>query len=523
MSGRSGGRGVVVVSLVASAWGCAGGGEGRTADGATLGFTSDATEDDSGPSTTSGAASSSSDGSSGEPSSTSAAESSSSASTEDVSSTSEEPSTSAAATTEGTTTEGATTAWTTTEEGTTGALPACGDGVVDMGEECDDGAMVDGDGCNADCTASGKLLWQDAVGGLMGQNEEAFGAAVDSKGNFYVTGTIALTASNHDLWHRKYNGEGEELWTLTHAGPAGTKDVGRAAAVAGGEALYIGGYQAVSGQSNNALLLRYDAEGKVVWTRSFNGSNNGSDLLTDAALDAEGNVVAVGQVNTAADGHDVWMRKYSAAGGVMWTRTYGGAAKGHDIAYGVAVASNGSLFVVGTEVVTNESNNMWLGKYDADGNLLWSKVRNGAANKADFLFGAAVDPSGDVVVCGYEGMNGLPWQVWVRRYSAAGEIVWTDTYAGSTGEGAISYDIARDAAGDFVITGGEVNGGIRRIMVRKYSPEGAARWTQTVPPSATGPDHGRAVAIAPDNSIYVVGTASGGAGSLDMWFGRFSQ
>ena len=411
---------------------------------------------------------------------------------------------------------------TTTDGSTTGVEPGCGDGVVQPGEECDDGNMADADGCNADCVVSAKLLWSEAVGGGGGQAEEAYGAAVDELGNFYVAGFIAPNATNNDVWHRKYDPQQKPLWTQTYDGPAKTKDQGRAIVVDVGQAYYVGGYQAVANVSNDALLRRHGADGTAVWTKSYNGAANGSDILWDAAVDVDGNVIVVGQVATVSDGSDVWLRKYSAAGAVLWTRTYGGVAKGTAVAYGVAAASGGYFYVTGTETVTNESSNMWLGKYDPDGNLVWSKVRNGPGNKADYLMGAAADPSGDVIVCGYEGMVTYPWEVWIRRYDSAGTIVWTDVYGGESGEGAFCYDVARDQDGNFVMTGGEMVSGIRQILIRKYDADGKALWTKKVPAPVAGPDHGRSIAVGPDNSIFVAGTADVGIDGRDMWFGRFA-
>ncbi|MEZ4450227.1 MAG: hypothetical protein R3B09_12190 [Nannocystaceae bacterium] len=423
----------------------------------------------------------------------------------------------------GTTDPSTTSVSSTTDEGTTGVMEGCGDGILQDGEACDDGNLVDGDGCNSDCTPSGALLWSDSQGGGLGQSDEAWGCDVDMDGALYVAGMISIAPSSTDLWYRKYDADQQVAWTLTYNGVANGKDQGRAIKVEPSQNFYVAGYEAVTSQSNNAWIRRLSGDQTPLWTKTYNGVANGSDLLLDVALDTAGGVVAVGYQTVTDQGQDVWMRRYNDAGVATWTRTYAGVGAGNDQAMRVAVGGDGSIFVAGIETVTGEGINMWLAKLDPDGNILWTRVRNGPANKADYLTGVAVDPSGDAIVCGYEGLVTFPWQVWVRRYTGDGMIVWTDTYAGASNEGAYCNDIERDLDGNYVITGAEIVDAVRRVMVRKYDPDGGALWTTTVEPLAAGPDYGRNLAIGPDNSIFVVGAADLGMDGRDMWMGRFSE
>src|SRR5262249_44115174 len=53
---------------------------------------------------------------------------------------------------------------------------ACGNGVLEVGELCDDGNLVDGDGCDADCFASGGVLWTQIYD--LGNSGDDFAEAV---------------------------------------------------------------------------------------------------------------------------------------------------------------------------------------------------------------------------------------------------------------------------------------------------------------------------------------------------------
>lgn len=411
----------------------------------------------------------------------------------------------------------------TSSTSTTGPFKGCGDGLIDGDEACDDGNMIDADGCNDDCTVSGELLWSDSLGSGLGQPDEAFAAATDGFGNLYVAGYVSVDGPSSDIWYRKYDDAGAELWTTTVDGPASGKDQGRAIAAEDSELFYVGGYTPVAMESNNTWLRRHGADGSTIWTEAYNGVSASSDIIRAIALDGIGGLVAVGHTTVTGEGQNVWMRRYSEGGVATWTRTFGGAGLGNDSGIAVAVAGDGSIYVGGAETVPGEGYNMWLAHLDQDGNTLWTRVRNGPANKADYINGVVALPGGDAIVCGYEGMADIPWQAWIRRYDNAGGIVWTTTYDGETHEGAYCDAIARDSAGDLVFTGGENVDGVRRIMVRKLADDGSTRWGTTVPPAAAGPDFGRGVAIGPDDSIYVVGAADMGTDARDLWVGRFRR
>jgi len=423
---------------------------------------------------------------------------------------------------EGSSSDGSSSGTTGDPSTSTGAPVGCGDGIVDGDELCDDGNDIDADGCNADCTPSGALLWSDQIGSGLGNDDDAFDAAVDSFGNFYVVGYISTESAGRDIWYRKYDDMGEELWTKTVDGPLSASDQGRGIIVEDTELFYVGGFTPVMDQSQNTWLRRHGADGSELWTKTYNGAANSGDIIRGLARAEGKDVIAVGHHNVGVGAQDMWLRRYSESGVALWTRTYEGSAMGNDQAEAVAVADDGSIYVVGNETVAGEGYNMWLSKLDPDGNILWTRLRNGASNKGDYLRGVAVDPSGDAIVCGYESMIDVPWQSWVRRYDTDGLIVWTETYDGESHEGAHCFGLVRDLVGDFVFTGGEIVDGSRKVFVQKRSSDGTLRWTRTVPSPSTGSDFGRGIAAGPDNSVYVAGSVGGVDDARDIWVGRFS-
>ncbi|MBK8715491.1 MAG: hypothetical protein IPN32_12170 [Deltaproteobacteria bacterium] len=426
----------------------------------------------------------------------------------------------------------------TLDEGSSGTLPTsltnaddddgggpavCGDGNLDVNEICDDGNTDDADGCNADCTPSGEILWEQTVGSGLAGVDEGFGVSVDAAGNFVVVGYVATAAGGNDGWVRRYSPMGGAYWTVMHAGPGAGNDNFTGVGLDADGSVYAVGYQSGADASNDGLVRKVDTFGADLWVSAFDApSAAASTVVQNVAIDDAGNVIVVGYHDSTAAGQEIMLRKFGPDGTVAWTRSYGGAALGDDRGYGVAATVGGDIYVAGTEFVAAEAFNMWLGKYDVDGNLLWSRGTNGAASLDDYLIAVEVDDDDDAYVCGYQGTVNQPWQTFLRRYDSDGVIVWTDQYLGETMEGAHCSGLGRAPDGDLVMVGGEIEATVRAALVRRVSADGDVKWSRKYPGGAAGPDYGRDAFIDDAGVIYVTGALDVGTDARDLWVAQLS-
>ncbi len=407
----------------------------------------------------------------------------------------------------------------------TSSPPKCLDGTVDEGEQCDDGNDVNGDGCNRDCQLSGQLVWQTSLGSGLGQIDQAYDIAPQPDGSALVTGYISADAEgSRDGWMGRYDSDGLLTWEVVLTGPGGANDEIRAVLTDGAGNVFASGYTSgPKGQRLDAWVGQYDLMGEPVWTQSYNGSDSLNDIFNTVALDADGNVILGGYSQSPTSGNDVFLRKLAADGSVLWSRVFPGPNGGTDLIWKLDVSPAGHIYAAGyQEGPDGEGRNSWLAKYDADGNEIWSRSFNGPESNNDYLVGIAVLGEDDVVVSGYEEGNAIPWQVVVRRYDALGMTVWTDRYAGGSGEGAHAFGVEADPEGAIVVTGGEILGKIRHVLVRKYDMAGAELWTSIVPGGAAGPDYGREVTIGSAGEVWLAGAVDTGADDRDIWVGRFT-
>jgi hypothetical protein len=376
--------------------------------------------------------------------------------------------------------------------------------------------------CERDCPRSGQLVWEHVHGSGLGEIDEGWDVAMAPDGTFHVVGYVHAELEGPTIaWRRKFSAIGGMLSTQTHAGPGTGNNQFRGAVVDDDGNLYVAGYENVPMESANAWIRRHAPDGSTDWTVTYDGPNSSSDVFNGLTRDAAGNLLVVGYHNVPGEGHDVFLRKMSPAGNVLWTRSYTGAGGDHDIGWSVSAADDGHFFVVGYVTIPGEGRNMWLGKYDTDGNLLWERAYNGAAGLDDELRGVAAGPSGEVYVCGFARPENQH-EIFVRRYDASGIIEWTDLGPGESGEGGRCFGMARDLDDNLVVVGDERIEGVRHLLVRKYDPDGEVLWSTLVSGGAGGPDYGRDVTITPDNEILVTGTLDQGTDARDVWVGRFT-
>jgi hypothetical protein len=218
-----------------------------------------------------------------------------------------------------------------------------------------------------------------------------------------------------------------------------------------------------SAGSRDAFVRKYDSAGILLWTRQFGSSD--FDDASGVAVDTGGNVLVAGTTDgtlpgqTSAGGFDAFVRKYDAAGTLLWTRQFGSSS--FDDAFGVAVDTGGNVLVAGytngaLPVQTSAGGfDAFVRKYDSAGTLLWT--RQFGSSMYDAATGVAVDPGGNVLVAGYIG-GVLPGQTsagsrdaFVRKYDSAGTLLWTRQFGSSADDS--GSGVAVDIGGNVLVAG----------------------------------------------------------------------
>jgi len=268
-----------------------------------------------------------------------------------------------------------------------------------------------------------QVYWGNKAGGP--SVEQGLAVTCDALGNTYATGyftgicTFGATVLNStglsDIFVAKYDNQGVLLWARKYGGA--TDERARGIALDGngnilltghftGSTL-IGSVGLTSSGLDDVLTCKLDNNGNVLWARSGGGA--GPDLGHDVTSDASGNVIVTGEIRNSATfgssvlngiNEDVFIVKYDASGNQLWTQL--GTGNFADRGYGITSDASGNIYICGpfAETITFDqahtnplTNVSFLVKFDPAGNEVWFRYMGGGslctANDLDILSGGS--------------------------------------------------------------------------------------------------------------------------------------
>ena len=152
----------------------------------------------------------------------------------------------------------------------------------------------------------GNLLWEKSFGGS--EIDEARAITNTNDGNFLIVGDtrsanndVSNTNGAADLWVVKMSPLGDLLWEKTYGGSS--FDVGRSVSQTQDNGFLISGSSRSEDNSftnqgqNDALVLKINAEGTLVWKKTIGGSE--IDFLYDAVQLNNNTIIAVGETQSS--------------------------------------------------------------------------------------------------------------------------------------------------------------------------------------------------------------------------------
>jgi hypothetical protein len=260
------------------------------------------------------------------------------------------------------------------------------------------------------------------------------------------------------------------------------------------------------------ITLKYEADGTERWTAHYDASL-GADRAAAVAVDANGNVLVTGESFGGTTGADFATIKYTGNGARQWVARYDGPFHGADSPTAIRATPEGGAWVTGTSVSATNTDCATV-RYAPGGSQEWVDRFNGPGNGPDGGQALTSDAQGNAYVAGYAWASATGYDYLTLKYSPQGAQAWSAVYTGAGGGDDLARSIAVTGDGVVYVTGQAGSGGsVTGYATVKYASAGAALWTARFDGASLGPGGGTALALGPDESVYVTGnvwTASGG-------------
>jgi hypothetical protein len=364
-------------------------------------------------------------------------------------------------------------------------------------------------------------LWARTYGGS--NWDFGYCAKQTSDGGYIVVGsTESFGAAQENMYLVKTDPDGDTLWTRTYGGTDYTWSVGEAV-----QQTADGGYIILGAAANDTtaayiqgvFLVKTDIDGDTQWTRLYGGDDwdGGHSVLQTT----DGGYIIVGSTHSfGAGGLDVYLLKTDANGDTLWTRTFGGSQ--YDEGYSVQQTTDGGYIIGGhTYSVSGYDNDFCLVKTDDHGDTLWTRIYGGSG----FDFGKSVQQTDDrgYIFAGYTSSFGAGGNdYYLVKTAANGDPIWTRTYGGTYWE--IAYSVQQTEDGGYIVAGQieHFYGDDRDLYIVRTDASGDTLWTRTY--GGELDDFGRSVQNTSDGDYIVCGgSKSFGAGACDLWLLKLAE
>ena len=317
-------------------------------------------------------------------------------------------------------------------------------------------------------SAQDNIEWKTNFGGIGGNGNNQYysvkavsdGVIAIGSSNSFGNGdwTGVAGKGGEDAIIVKYNNNGNVVWRTNFGGRyedsynSVTAVSDGIIAVGDSEIFGDGDWVGVTGNGNDdAIIVKYDNNGNVVWKRNFGGRDDDSYNSVTAVSDG---IIAVG--NTDAFGYGDWVGvtgngsddaiivKYDNNGNVVWKKNFGGR---DDDEFNSVIAVSDGIIVVGysdaigtgdwTGFIGNGSEDAIIVKYDNNGNVVWKK--NFGGRDEDSFDSVTAVPDG-IIAVGYSDAFGYgDWagvmgkggdDAIVVKYDNNGNVVWKTNFGG---------------------------------------------------------------------------------------------
>ena len=261
------------------------------------------------------------------------------------------------------------------------------------------------------------------------------------------------------------------------------------------------------GQAQNFVTVK-SAAGRVLWTRSYNGPANSYDEPKALATDSAGNTYVTGS-SRGTKGNDFATVKYGPDGQELWTARYDSGET--DDVTAIAVGLDGAVYVVGSsDREGGLPEGQVLVKYSATGaQLSVTHLDEESGHAFDLSPTAlAVDAVGNVLIAG--ATTGLleHFDTLVIKLNAAGQEVAQARFGGSGLIQDFPAAVAFAPDGSFVVAGSGGAEGVAEpdVFVAKFAPNGLPLWSSRYGSLGDGADEAVTLSVTAQGNVLVLGS-----------------
>lgn len=306
--------------------------------------------------------------------------------------------------------------------------------------------------------------------------------------------------------------------------------------------------------STSFILLSNNTQAQLpswLWVKGVGGDN--FDVGNSICTDVDGNAIVVGNftsdtiifgadTNISAVGSNIFIAKYNNAGNVLWYKCLGGPNR--TFASSVCTDVEGNIIVTGffisptitfgTISLFNNTggDNIFVVKYDSNGNVLWAKSAGSISNNR--AYGVCANSNGNIIITGYFfhqitfgtitliGADTIQssLDLFLVKYDSTGNVLWATSVGGHNNPGPVAQCVVSDPFGNIFITGIFLGPSItfgnttlyntdnslttQDVFIAKYDSSGNPLWAKSG--RSNFMDYGNSISTDANGNVFLIGS-----------------
>ena len=213
-------------------------------------------------------------------------------------------------------------------------------------------------------------------------------AEITTEDSAILVGSVIVqsgtTPINEDVLAFKVGTDGGILWGFALGGTG--DDVANAVKDVGDGYLIAGHTTPAGAGSHNGLVMKIDKSGSIIWQMVVGGSGSDSFLAVEPTSD--GGWAAAGYTSSWGEGFtDIWVVKFDADGNIQWQNTFGRGISGLESGFNIRELSAGGYMLSATAWLFAGNSPLFVLKLAADGTLIWQKFYSEQKSYSGSLIG----------------------------------------------------------------------------------------------------------------------------------------
>lgn len=355
-----------------------------------------------------------------------------------------------------------------------------------------------------------QVYFQETFGDTL--DDRSFSAVQVTDGGYIIAGyTNSFGAGLDDAYIVRLDVNGDTLWTKAYGGSSGDEAFYSILQTTDSGFIATGYTSSFGAGLWDVYLIKTDANGDTLWTRAYGGG--GYEIGASVQQTYDGGYIITGYTNSFGGTYELYLIRTNATGDTLWTRTYGGGnwEWGND----VRQTSDSGFIATGASISYGAGNyELYLIKTDANGDTLWTRTYGESGNDEGFSVQQTTD-NGYIILGITDNFGVGNPDFYVLKLDAGGDTLWTKTYGGSLDD--YGYAVQQTADGGYIFAGltFSFGAGVRDAYLVRTDANGDTLWTRAY--GGTNQDWANSVQQCSDGGFVLsVPQESFGAGDYDM-------